>query len=222
MIKSFFRNFCSKEFKASSLKIIRDCSGVSYNLLKCPLDNKFLIDMNERQPQLTGMIIESALSELFTNPTMSPNAIESFHKLHGESQLLRLIEQNMAEYQLFLSQINHLIINMINFTPAFVQDDLTFKKSKCCKSKTYKCFADVVTNKSIIDIKVVRSSFFTHDNKISHTGIKYYNQLMCYACGYKMKYNEWPEKLILLNCYTGEILTWKPNIQQYQHFFDSC
>lgn len=192
--------------------------------------NNFIKCMNDVNPQETGRIIEYILGDLFVKQSKNVN----FAPLDGLNvDLTNIITKKLYEYKSFVNQMNGFILYLIGWksnktVPVYLQDNLSFKKSSCCKVKELKCFADVTTHDTIIELKVVRSSFFYLNSinteivvkKLNSVGLRYYNQLMIYACGFNNKYKRWPRRLILLNVYTGEIIDWRPTITTYNEFYD--
>lgn len=192
--------------------------------------NNFIKCMNVVNPQETGRIIEYVLSNLFIKQSKNVN----FVPLDGINvDMINIITKNLYEYKFFVKQMNDFILCLIGWksnktVPVYLQDNLSFKKASCCKVKELKCFADVTTHDTIIELKVVRSSFFclnsinteVVEKKLNNVGLRYYNQLMTYACGFNNKYKRWPRRLILLNAYTGEVIDWHPTITSYDEFYD--
>lgn len=192
--------------------------------------NIFIKSMNAVNPQETGRIVEYILSNLFVKQSKDV----SFVPLDGLNiDMVNIITANLYEYKYFVKQMNDFILYLIGWksnktVPVYLQDNLSFKKSSCCKVKEFKCFADVTTHDTIIELKVVRSSFFclnsinteVVEKKLNNVGLRYYNQLMTYACGFNNKYKRWPRRLILLNAYTGEVIDWHPTITAYNEFYD--
>lgn len=184
-----------------------------------PFSNEFIKTMNRVNPQVTGRIIELIISNIFVNQNILMGKIYPLINDNPNLILRNIIMQNQSEFDVFVKQINELSKNILEF-PVNLQEDLSFKKLKFCYRREYRCFADVTTSNTILDIKVVRKSFFLQNSttKLSKVGLQYFNQLMIYACGFNYKYDHWPEKLILFNCYTGEIITWTPSNQDYIEF----
>ena len=229
MLQAFKRLF-SKTSSASSTIVTKqyltDFETRTFNF-----SNTFVKTMNASNPQETGRVMEYIISDLFTRQSKH---IQYVSLSDYSNAVMDILLQNVYEYRSFVHQMNNLVLFLINWSPSrpiipvTLQDDLTFKKVSCCKVKTCKCFADVTTTDTIIELKTVRSSFFYIKpinseiamKKLNNIGIRYYNQLMMYACGYKHKYGIWPKRLILLNAYTGEIIDWKPSVSTYTEFFD--
>lgn len=225
-----FKRLFSKTYSASSTIVTKQYS-TDFETRTFNFTNTFVKSMNALNPQETGRLMEYVISDLFSRQSKN---IHSVTTSNYSDDIVNIILQNMYEYQTFVRQMNKLVLFLINWSPAMpiipvtLQDDLTFKKLSCCKVKTCKCVADVTTTDTIIELKTVRSSFFcikplnseVSVKRLNNIGIRYYNQLMMYACGFNYKYKRWPKRLILLNAYTGEIINWKPSISTYTEFFD--
>ena len=193
---------------ASSSIFTKDYINYSiYNVYS--FNNDFIKLMNSLNPQLTGHIIEELVTDIFKGNIISVNEFVIKHS----------IQNYINNVNIFITQVKSLSNTLNKNLTVNSQDNLSFKKIKCCRTKEYRCFADITTEDYILDIKVVRKSFFLKDSiiKLSKVGLQYYNQLMCYAYGYKQKYNIWPNKLMLLNLYTGEYIVWEPNLFNYIH-----
>ena len=193
--------------------------------------NNFIKTMNAINPQETGRIMENIISDLFVKQSKHIQYVN----LNGYStNLIDVIINNNYEYQSFVNQINKLVLFLINWKPripmipVYLQDDLSFKKVSCCKVKEFRCFADITTTDTIIELKAVRNSFFYLKQvnseiavkRLNSIGIRYYNQLMTYACGFNNKHGRWPRRLILINAYNGEVIDWRPTITEYNEFYD--
>lgn len=235
MLQAFKRLF-SKTTSASSTIVTKQYSA-DFETRTFNFSNTFVKIMNASNPQETGRIMEYIISDLFARQSKHVHYVQYVQYVSSNNYsnaVVNILLQNNYEYRLFVSQMNKLVLFLLNWSllmpiiPVTLQDDLTFKKISCCKVKTCKCFADVTTIDTIIELKTVRSSFFyikpinseISVKKLNNIGIRYYNQLMMYACGFNRKYGKWPKRLILLNAYTGEIIDWKPSVSTYNEFFD--
>lgn len=231
MFQVFKRLFSYRTYFCASSKIVTKQYSMDFETRTFNFSNTFVKSMNAANPQETGRIMEYIICDLFKHQSKH---IENVSLSGYSTALIDILLQNKDEYRSFVHQMNNLVLFLINWSPSIpiipvtLQDDLSFKKSSCCKVKTCKCFADVTTSDTIIELKTVRSSFFyiapinseIAVKKLNNIGIRYYNQLMMYACGYKHKYGIWPKRLVLLNAYTGEIIDWKPSVSTYTEFFD--
>ena len=193
--------------------------------------NNFIKSMNASNPQETGRLVEHMINEMFIKQMKHIDYID----LNGYSPvLIDILLANIDEYRSFVKQMNNLVLFIINWKsrapliPVYLQDNLSFKKVCCCKVKELRCFADVTTIDTIVELKAVRNSFFCLNQinseiavkRLNNIGIRYYNQLMTYACGFNKKYGRWPHRLILINAYNGEVINWQPTITDYNEFYD--
>lgn len=231
---NFFTKLFSKHVRNASSIIVTNTTSSFINRTYY-IPNLFVKQMNEINPQLTGHIIETIVSYLFEiqSTHIELQQILNIVQPYKEYTELYNILNNHYELSIFIKYVNSIILNFIGNThnlsciPIQLQEDLSFKYNHCCKTKKYRCFADVVFDSTILDIKVVRKSFYTKSNinseiaciqNLNSLGIKYYNQLMMYACGFFKKYNHWPKNLIVFNIYTGETIIWFPTISNYESF----
>jgi hypothetical protein len=166
--------------------------------------------MNIVNPQITGYVVEKIYSCVLMDSSLDTTKILDDICIYSNrpkfDELYKIIMNNIDEYVSFCHYLyeNKFIDNFM-----CLQDNLSFKLINKCKIKNYKCFADIVCSDEIVDIKVVKSPLI---NKKGFTsiGIKYYNQLMTYACGFKRKYGFWPNQIKIINFYQNNILIWNP------------
>lgn len=217
LLNRIFYNFSIKftpcifirSYNASSVhvlnSIIPTCKIIPMN---CP--NNFIKKMNIVNPQLTGYVVEKIYSSILDDdgfdPTLILDKINIYTRKYNIEQLYNIILDNIDEYVSFCHYLyeNKFIDNFM-----CLQDNLSFKLINKCKIKNYKCFADIVCSDEIVDIKVVKSPLINKKGFTS-VGIKYYNQLMTYACGFKRKYGFWPNQIKIINFYQNNILIWNP------------
>lgn len=207
-----------ESFNASSMSKIKNVKTPTISVINSP--NNFVKQMNIVHPQLTGYIIEKIYTEVLNgndDPTMILDTIQVYKHRDHYDELYKIIMDNIDEYVKFVHYCseNQMIKNIIS-----CQDDLSFKTRYCCKVKQYKCFADIMTSDEIIDIKVTKNPIVTKNNKVSSVGVKYYNQLMTYAIGSKMKYNFYPKQINLINFYHNNIISWTPDESDYENYFN--
>ena len=228
IINKFFNLFKFKNtYQASNLKITVKPIDVTFK--SCILHNNIIKAMNAINPQITGRLIENIIfylcnvHELYNSDVLYALVMND---VQINNKMIPIINANLFEFKNLLYELNCSVKEHFNQPCKHIiyyhNDDLSFKKSKCCKVNTYNCICDLSTNDTIIDIKVVKNSVINEKtNKLSNIGLKYYNQLMTYACGFWRKYDYWPSKLIVFNCYTCEFMYWVPTEKDYFKFYNS-
>lgn len=235
---NFFTKLFQKSIRNASSTIITNTTSPFTNRTYY-IPNHFVQQMNKVNPQLTGYMIEAIVSYLFhvqsTRIDLQQvlNTVQTFNHCQSYPELYNIMVGNYNNLAIFIKYINNIVFQFLEYNkhnvyiPVQSQENLSFKQMKCCKRKAYKCFADIVFNSIILDIKVVRQSFYLKSNinseltyitNLNSIGIKYYNQLMIYACGFFKKYTCWPAKLIVFNVYTGETIVWSPTLHDYESF----
>lgn len=205
MIKKLYVNYQIHKCKVINIDILQQMFEINFDIANNLLKDISYFLLTECYEPFPYLMIDFLYDNIRSSLEIHPCMISIFNKQYDFKNIL--LQMYVILNNLLDSKHNCIHVNKnLSFYPT------------CYRFKKYVCFPDICTNNSILCIYNVKESFMKNNN-LTNIGLKYYEQMMIHACGFKYHDGYWPRDLIVINFYTGEIMIINQTDKNYEYFY---